>query len=160
MTLQFEIESRPFQAEGAAGDILSGSERKFAILRDARELEAADFNAGSVVLPAGLAPLTAVLIVEGYALWNVPGEPHRLGPGAVMGIAEGLAHLPMRAEVIAETALKARLLSIIDIEMALEKSPTKLPGIMRLSLERILGDRFFQARQGNMFLSHKPSGGM
>jgi hypothetical protein len=75
-----------------------------------------------------------------------------------MGMAEGLSHLPMRYELRADAQVEARLLSILDIEMAMEKSPPKLRGIFRLSLERILGERFFKARRENMFLDEKAPG--
>lgn len=148
----YELLTEP---QGGVSTSHLSSERKFEVLKSAPELEVAHYKPGECILPAGVAPLSAVLITHGYAVWDVPGCPHRLGPGAVMGMAEGLSHLPLRYELRSEGDVEARLLSILDIEMAMEKSPPKLRGIFRLSLERILGDRFFQSRRETMFLDEK-----
>ncbi|MFM1826812.1 MAG: hypothetical protein RLY67_193, partial [Pseudomonadota bacterium] len=116
--------------------------------------EQISFPVGSLISRAGQVPLDGVLITQGFASVVVNGVTHRLGPGSVIGVAEGLAELPLLHTYHAETPVEARVLPILDIEVAMEKSPPRLRGIFKLSLERILGERFFQVRNGNLFMKN------
>lgn len=134
---------------------LSSSERKYVLLQSSPDLQAEHFSSGSVLIKAGEVPMTAYMVTKGTVELQTSGAPHLLGPGAVLGMAEGLAHLPLLHSAVASTDVEVQALSVVDVEMSLERSSPKLRGILQLSIERILGDRFFASRVDSAF----PTGG-
>jgi len=69
-----------------------------------------------------------------------------VGPGAVLGLAEGLAQTPITFEVSAVSVLEVAEISIVDLERALGHSGKVLQAVARLAMERILHDRAFGGR--------------
>ncbi|MFM1827577.1 MAG: hypothetical protein RLY67_958 [Pseudomonadota bacterium] len=130
---------------------LSSSERKYVLLQSSTDLQAEQFSMGSALIKEGEVPLTAYMVTKGTIELRTPGSPHLLGPGAVVGMAEGLANLPVLYGAYALTDVEVQALSVVDVEMSLERSSPKLRGILQLSIERILGDRFFASRVDSVF---------
>lgn len=134
---------------------LSASERKYVLVQSSSDLQAEHFLAGAVLINAGEVPLMAYMVTKGTVELRVPGAPHFLGPGAVLGMAEGLAHLPVLHSAVASTDVEVQALPVVDVEMSLERSSPKLRGILQLSIERILGDRFFASRVDSVFSTER-----
>jgi hypothetical protein len=122
----------------------NSSERKFLSLWGSSELEDASYAAGELVLKRGVVPVSALLVMDGVLVWESSGgTKHIFGPGSVVGMAEGLAGLALSGDITAETLSHVKLLNLLDFEMELEKTPAQLSSLFRISIERILGERFY-----------------
>lgn len=124
----------------------NSSERKFASLCGATELEIKRYESGTVVLSSGVVPVAGLLVIEGMLSWKPPGEAkHLLGPGSVVGLAEGLAGAEMLDEITAETQAVVKEMPLFELQLGLEKTPNQLQSLFRVTIERILDDRFYSA---------------
>ena len=80
----------------------------------------------------------AYFIVSGHLL-GIDGDTiYRLGPGSVIGLAEGLGGLPYTMTVVAVDAVQARLVSMHKVDVLLPKMPAGLRGILRSAVMRTL----------------------
>lgn len=101
---------------------------------------------GKVLFKAQDIPLHAFLLLKGVVRIDCKPNPQMVGPGAVLGLAEGLAQTPILFEVSAVTGLEVAEISIVDLERGLGHSGKVLQGVARLAMERILHDRAFGGR--------------
>ena len=117
---------------------LSSDERLYFTLWGCQHLSAANFNAKQPLATRGAEVSAAYFIVRGRLL-GVEGERiYRLGPGSVIGLAEGLAHLPYSMSVVCVTDVEARLLPIAQVDRLVPRMPLALRGIMRSAVVRTL----------------------
>ena len=117
---------------------LSSDERLYFTLWGCQHLSAANFNAKQPLATRGGEVSAAYFIVRGRLL-GVEGERiYRLGPGSVIGLAEGLAHLPYSMSVVCVTDVEARLLPIAQVDRLVPRMPLALRGIMRSAVVRTL----------------------
>jgi CRP-like cAMP-binding protein len=63
---------------------------------------------------------------------------YRIGPGSVIGLAEGLAGLPYSMTVVAVSAVQVRLIAMHKVDVLLPKMPAGLRGILRSAVMRTL----------------------
>ena len=75
-------------------------------------------------------PVTTVCVVI---------EVYRLGPGSVIGLAEGLAHLPYSMTVVTVSKVQVRLFAMHKINALLDRTPNAFKSIMRTTVMRTLG---------------------
>lgn len=117
---------------------LTSDERLYFTLWGCQHLSAANFNAKQSLATRGADVTAAYFIVRGRLL-GVEGERiYRLGPGCVIGLAEGIAHLPYSMNVVCVTDVEARLIPIAQVDRVLPRMPIALRGIMRSAVMRTL----------------------
>jgi len=121
---------------------LSSDERKFLSLMHAGELKSRIFAQDEVIFEANKPVTEAILILDGEALWEVSEQPCKLGPGAVLGLAEGLAGLRHLYNLRALTQVRAKALSLSKLVADLESANAGIKGLFRVTAERILEGRF------------------
>jgi CRP-like cAMP-binding protein len=97
------------------------------------------YTQGQKILVPGNSPNNAVIITSGEASESSPITGFStLGPGSVIGLAEGLADQASRCEIIARTPIVAITIPINNAYKALKSSNSGLIGIARLTAMRIL----------------------
>jgi hypothetical protein len=121
---------------------LSSDERKFLSLMHAGELRSRIFAQDELIFEANKPAIQALLILEGEALWEVNEQPCKLGPGSVVGLAEGLAGLRHLYNLRAISQVRAQTLGISELVADLESANAGIKGLFRVTLERILESRF------------------
>ena len=124
----------------------SSSQVKFNDLLSAFSNRSQNVALGTVLFNAQDIPLHAFLLLKGSVRIGCKPSPQMVGPGAVLGLAEGLAQTPITFEVSAVSSLEVAEISIVDLERALGHSGKVLQGVARLAIERILHDRAFGVR--------------
>jgi|GEM_PF-590716 len=124
----------------------SSSQLKFNELIKAFSERTHNIDAGEVLFSARDIPLHAFLLLKGVVRIGCKPNLQMVGPGAVLGLAEGLAQTPITFEVSAVSVLEVAEISIVDLERALGHSGKVLQAVARLAMERILHDRAFGGR--------------
>ncbi len=124
----------------------SSSQVKFNDLMKALSGQSHSIEAGTVLFNAQDIPLHAFLLLEGVIRLDCRPSPQMVGPGAVIGLAEGLAQTSISFEASAATRLEVVEISVVDIERAFGHAGKTLQGIARLAMERVLHDRIFGNR--------------
>jgi CRP-like cAMP-binding protein len=78
------------------------------------------------------------LIISG-SLVGVEGDNiYRLGPGAVLGLAEGIINRPSKMSVITATPVQARLIPFHKIDAVISLLPKEVKGILQTIVKRTL----------------------
>jgi hypothetical protein len=121
---------------------LSSNESKFLSLLNASELQSRVFSEGELIFETGKSVAFALLIMDGEALWEVEPQPVRLGQGAVLGMAEGIAGLRSLYNLRASSQVRCKVIEMSKLLPNLETANAGLKGLFRVSLERILKERF------------------
>ena len=135
LNARFEINSKHLQSLGILvpgsnksleiyeSENLNSNERLYFSLWGCRDLNSATFDAKSKMLQRGSEITSAYFIVSGTVL-SIAGELiTRLGPGSVIGLAEGISGLNSPTTVIAVTCVQARVIPISKISHILPKLP-------------------------------------
>lgn len=120
---------------------LSGQERLFFRLWSSKTLQTGVFEAGQTVQRKDQVPSYAFVIVSGEATVEDNDGPYLLGPGTVIGLAEGLCSLPSRYDYTAHTALNCKVIPIDVACREIGRINAGLKGICRFTVQRILGER-------------------
>lgn len=121
---------------------LNSEERKFLSLMYTSDLRSSIFAQDELIFEAKKPAIQALLILEGEALWEVSEQPCKLGPGSVVGLAEGLAGLPHLYNLRAISQVRAKTLLLSELLADLESVNVGIKGLFRVTLERILENRF------------------
>ena len=78
------------------------------------------------------------MIVSG-SLVGVQGEQiYRFGPGAVLGLAEGIINRPSKISVVTTTAVQARLIPFHKVDTVISLPPNEMKGILQTIVKRTL----------------------
>lgn len=118
---------------------LSTEERLFFRILSSSLLRTGVFEQGRKLVSAGEAVDMAHVIVTGQVLTsNVQGQ-FALGPGSVIGLAEGLAQVPSRWNVVAQTTVNTRIIPIDRAIREIRGANSGLRGICRITVLRTLG---------------------
>ena len=117
---------------------LSSDERLYFALWGCQHLSAANFNARQVVAQQGAEVTSGIFIVRGRLLGINADMIYRLGPGSVIGLAEGLAGQPYSMRVVCVTDVEARLIPLQQVKRQIPRMPAGLRGIMRSAVMRTL----------------------
>jgi CRP-like cAMP-binding protein len=118
---------------------LTSKDLLFLKLLDHKGLESIAFGDNTKILSPGDRPDYAYLIIRGQATLSDPKLGFcKLGPGAVIGLAEGIADITVKAEATALTTVIATKIPIVKATSEIRSSNTGLFGIARMTVMRIL----------------------
>ena len=117
---------------------LSSEERLYFTLWGSSQLSTASFSARKRLVAQGEEVHAAYFIVSGNLLGIKGDEVYRLGPGSVIGLAEGVGGLPYSMTVVSVDAVQARLVAMHKLDGLLPKMPVGLRGILRSAVMRTL----------------------
>ena len=117
---------------------LTSEERLYFTLWGSSQLSTASFSARQKLVTQGAEVHAAYFIVSGHLLGVDGNHIYRLGPGSVIGLAEGVGGLPYSMTVVAVNAVQARLVSMHKVDVLMPKLPTGLRGILRSVVMRTL----------------------
>jgi CRP-like cAMP-binding protein len=117
---------------------LTSEERLYFTLWGSSQLSTASFSARKRLVTKGAEVHAAYFIVSGNLL-GIDGDTiYRLGPGSVIGLAEGVGGLPYSMTVVSVDAVQARLIAMHKVDGLLAKMPAGLRGILRSAVVRTL----------------------
>lgn len=117
----------------------SSQERLFFSLWASRLLNDGVFKIGEMLTYKGEIVVNAHIIISGELDADNGSQQFTLGPGSVLGLAEGLAHLPYSMSVRAKTVVTTRILRLEKIDREIPKMNAGLRGICRGAVIRTLG---------------------
>jgi hypothetical protein len=83
-------------------------------------------------------PDTAYVVVLGEVEVHDQDHTFVLGPGATIGLAEGLCDLPLRYHYTAASVVNVKIIPIPNAIREIERANPGLKGICRLTVQRIL----------------------
>jgi CRP-like cAMP-binding protein len=118
---------------------LSSDERLYFTLWGSRELPAILFAPKQKIAAMQQPVDYAYFIVRGKVLGVHDDIVHRLGPGAVIGVAEATAHQPYSMDFVAVDNVEARKIDAKTIHKLMQQVPSELKSIMRTITMRTLG---------------------
>ena len=116
----------------------SGAERLFFKLWGTEELNMGYFSVGQSLAERGEQPNTAHVVISGEVEGRDHSGSYKLGPGSVLGLAEGLSRKVYEWDAIAKTPVTTK---VIPLERALREVRglnAGLKGICRSTAMRIL----------------------
>jgi CRP-like cAMP-binding protein len=117
---------------------LSSDQRLFLSLWRSTLLKTVLFEPKKKIISAGSLVEDGYLIVSG-SLVGVRGEyVYRFGPGAVLGLAEGMINQPSKMSVITATAVQARLIPFHKIDTMISMLPKEMKAILQTIIKRTL----------------------
>jgi CRP-like cAMP-binding protein len=117
---------------------LSSEERLYFTLWGSSQLSTTSFGARQKLAVKGAEVHAGYFIVSGQLL-GIDGDAiYRLGPGSVIGLAEGIGGLPYSMSVVAVGPVQARLISMNKVDQLMRKMPTGLKGVLRSAVMRTL----------------------
>lgn len=117
---------------------LTSDERLYFTLWGCQHLSAANFNAKQVLAVRGAEVASAYFIVRGRLLGINGDRIYRLGPGSVIGLAEGLGGQSHSMQVVCVSDVEARLIPVSQVGRLIPRMPSGLRGIMRSAVMRTL----------------------
>ena len=117
----------------------SSQERLFFSLWASRLLHDGVFKIGEMLTHKGEVVVNAHIIISGELDADNGSKRFTLGPGSVLGLAEGLAHLPYSMTVMAKTVVTTRILRLDKIDREIPKMNAGIRGICRGAVMRTLG---------------------
>lgn len=117
---------------------LTSNERLYLTLWGCAELNLSLFEPKARLCSADKAAEDAFFIVSGNAVGIQDGHVYRLGPGSVIGLAEGLAGINYAMTVVAVGAVQVRVLPMNSINLMLQNMSGGLRGIIRSLVMRTL----------------------
>jgi hypothetical protein len=118
---------------------LSSEEHLFSRLRSSSFLRSAIFSKGHILFSQGDMVQEAHVIFQGQVRVISGDTSFYMGPGAVIGLAEGIAGVPMRWTLQAETLLNTRLIPIQRAVEEIRTTDAGLRSICRVTVMRTLG---------------------
>jgi CRP-like cAMP-binding protein len=117
---------------------LTSDQRLFMSLRDSTLLKTALFEPKKRIISAGSLVEVGYVIVSG-SLVGVEGEQiYRFGPGAVLGLAEGMINQTSKISVITTTSVQARLIPFDKIDAIISVLPNEMKAILKTIINRTL----------------------
>jgi CRP-like cAMP-binding protein len=118
---------------------LTSDERLYFTLWGSSHLNSSLLADRTRIATAGQPVTTVCVVIEG-SLLAIEGESvYRLGPGSVIGLAEGLAQLPYSMTVVTVSKVQVRLFAMHKITALLDRTPNAFKSIMRTTVMRTLG---------------------
>jgi CRP-like cAMP-binding protein len=118
---------------------LTSEERLYFVLLSSATLNSAPFTANKSIVTKGQPVGAAYFVVRGQLLGVDGDKLYRLGPGSVIGLAEGLAGLPYSMSAVTVSTVETRVIPVHQIASMLGKMPAALRGIVRTVVMRTLG---------------------
>jgi len=117
---------------------LTSNERLYFSLWGSNALSTVSFNAKHKIISAGEEVHNAFFIVSGDLLGLQGEKIFRLGPGSVIGLAEGMVNRPIKMTVVCVSAVQARLIPLHKVDAIIPKLPDAAKGFFKTAINRIL----------------------
>lgn len=117
---------------------LTSNERLYFTLWGSSELNTAVFAPKARIASAGQTVVSAYFIIKGSALGLQGEQVYRLGPGSVIGLAEGIGGLQYSMTVVAVDAVQVRVFPLFAISKLVKNMPAGLRGILKSTVVRTL----------------------
>lgn len=121
----------------ASGKLVS-NERLYFTLWGCADLNMSLFEPRTRICTAGEPAETGFFITSGSALGIQGTHIYRLGPGSVIGLAEGIGGLGYAMTVVSVGALQVRMIPMHSINVTLQTMSPGLRGIVRSLVMRTL----------------------
>ncbi len=118
---------------------LTSQERLFYRVWANEDLKLGVFEPGQVIQKKDQVPGAAFIIALGEAISKDEKHEYQLGPGSVIGLAEGLCEEKSRYEYKAKNVVNCKIIQLPSAMREMQLTNTGLKGICRMTLERILG---------------------
>lgn len=118
---------------------LSSNERLYFSLLSSPLLSSVSFTTNTKLLTQGQELSCAYLVVKGDLLAIQKDKVQRLGPGSVLGLAEGLSGLPSNKTIMAVSPVQARVIPLHKVDSLLPKLPLIMRKIILTTANRTLG---------------------
>ena len=117
---------------------LTSDERLYLSLWGSPLLSSMTFEPKRKIIAAGETIEQAYLIVSGTLVGTQGDDIYRFGPGAVLGLAEGVINQPSKYSVITVSAVQARVIPLHRIDSIVAKLPLEVRSIMQTIIKRTL----------------------
>jgi len=118
---------------------LTAEERLYYTLWSCRVFSAVNLSEGQRILSEGDDVSTGYFLIDGAAMYVSGQTAYRLGPGAVIGVAEGMARRPMRFTVVATKNSRAMSIPLFQADAAFANLQPTMKGIFSTITGRTLG---------------------
>ena len=117
---------------------LTSDQRLFLSLWGSHLLKTVLFEPKNKIITAGSLVEEGYLIISGSLVGIEDDHIYRLGPGAVLGLAEGVINRPSKMTVITATSVQARLIPFHKIDSVISLLPNEVRGILFTIVKRTL----------------------
>jgi len=117
---------------------LNANERLYFSLWGSSELSTSLIRARTRFAKQGEPVSSAYFIIKGAALGVKDDEIYRLGPGSVIGLAEGVGAQPHSMTAIAVDDVQVRVFPVYVIAKLVKNMPPGLRGILKATVMRTL----------------------
>ncbi len=117
---------------------LTSDERLYLSLWGSALLSSISFEPKRRIIAVGETVEQAYLVVSGTLVATQGDDIYRLGPGAVLGLAEGVINQPSKYSVISVTAVQARVIPLHRIDAIVAKLPLEVRSILQTVIKRTL----------------------
>ena len=117
---------------------LTSDQRLFLSLWGSSLLKTTLFEPKKKIITAGQLVEEGYLIISGSLVGLEGDHIYRLGPGAVLGLAEGIINQPSKMTVMTTTAVQARLIPFHKIDSIIAVLPLELRAILQTIVKRTL----------------------
>lgn len=98
------------------------------------------FREGQTLCARGEVPEAAYVIISGSVVMQGERESYSLGPGAVIGLAEGLCQVPAQFTARSTSLLNCKLIPMDTAIRTVARTSPGLREVFRLTIRRILGE--------------------
>ena len=117
---------------------LSSDQRLFLSLLGSTLLKTALFEPKKRIISAGSLVEEGYLIVSGSLVGVEDEKIYRFGPGAVLGLAEGMINQTSKISVVTTTAVQARVIPFHKVDAIVSLLPKEMRGILQTIIKRTL----------------------
>jgi len=117
---------------------LTSNERLYFSLWSSKFFNTISFTAKSKILIQGQELSDAYFIVKGEMLAIQGHQVERLGPGSVLGLAEGLSGVPYNKTILTMTPVQARVIPLHKVDGIVPKLPPLMRQIIQTTVRRTL----------------------
>ena len=118
---------------------MSSQERLFFKVWASDKFKIGVFDKNMCILKKGDVPLSAYAITMGSVECEDGEHEYILGPGSVIGLAEGLSETPLRYTYTVKDFVNCKIIPIQNAIRELQMTNTGLKAVCRMTIERILG---------------------
>jgi CRP-like cAMP-binding protein len=120
---------------------MTSQERLFFKLWSEDQLKLGVFEKDQVIIKKGEIPGLAFAVTLGEIHTSDSKNDYVLGPGSVIGLAEGLSETPSNYEYRAKEFVNCKIIPLTRAMREMQLTNTGLKGICRMTIERILGSK-------------------
>ena len=117
---------------------LTSSERLFFKLWSSKLLNDGHFTKDQVIIARGQKFTHAYIVISGNISQSDQMGSTEIGPGAVIGLAEGIADIPSSYDIVANNTVNTKLINIEKAVKEVTSLNSGLKGICRSTIMRIL----------------------